>query len=259
MVAKVAPLIVVLGETASGKSALGMDLARQFNGEIICADSRTIYTGMDIGTAKPSRQDRAEIPHHLLDVIKPGQKYSAAQFKQDAERLITEIASRGRLPIMVGGTGLYIDAVIFNYQFSTKDAPRSSENSRHLDISVASGKGELRDNTLLIGLSIEREALEARIRSRIENMFAAGFETEVSDLVAKYGNDDESTFGIGYRVMFKYLHGDVTLEEAKEEFVRGDKSLAKRQRTWFKRNKSIHWVTKQSEAVELVTTLLKQN
>jgi tRNA dimethylallyltransferase len=248
-----------MGETASGKSALGMELARLFNGEIICADSRTIYKDMDIGTAKPTKQDRAEIPHHLLDLIEPGQKYSVAQFKSDAEKCIIDISSRGKLPIMVGGSGLYIDAVIFDYQFSDKNAPRSQENDRHLEPGVSVGKSELRPNTLLIGLQVDREVLEQRIRDRIDVMFTLGFEAEVKKLIKHYGTDNEAMSGIGYRTMVQYLHGALSLEAAKEEFVRGDKSLAKRQRTWFKRNKSIHWVTKQSEAVELVTTLLKQN
>jgi tRNA dimethylallyltransferase len=214
---------------------------------------------MDIGTAKPTKQDRAEVPHHLLDLIEPGQKYSAAQFKLDAQQCIDDISSRGKLPIMVGGTGLYIDSVIFDYQFSDPHAPRSAENSRHLDANVHVQKGSLRKNTVLIGLRVDRDILEERIRKRIENMFAAGFEDEVHSLLKKYGSDNEAMSGIGYRTMKTYLSGELTLAEAQEEFIRGDKSLAKRQRTWFKRNKSIHWVTKQSEAVELVTTLLKQN
>lgn len=257
--AKIAPLVVILGETASGKSALGMEIARQFNGEIICADSRTIYKGMDIGTAKPTEKDRAEIPHHLLDLIEPGQKYSVAQFKANAERCINDIKKRGKLPIMVGGTGLYIDSVIFNYQFSGQDAPRNKDNSRHLHPAVARKKSQLRPHTLLLGLQVERDVLEGRIRDRIDAMFTAGFEAEVQDLVTRYGTDNEAMSGIGYRIMVEYLTGDLSLEEAKEGFVRGDKSLAKRQRTWFKRNKSIHWISKQSEAVELVTTLLKQS
>ncbi len=118
MVAKVVPLLVIVGETASGKSALSMSLARKFNGEIICADSRTIYKDMDIGTAKPNAEDRAEIKHYLLDIIEPGQRYSASQFKEDALKAISEITKRGKLSILVGGTGLYIDAVIFDYQFN---------------------------------------------------------------------------------------------------------------------------------------------
>lgn len=257
--AKVVPLVVIVGETASGKSDLAMDLARKFNGEIICADSRTIYRGMNIGTAKPTLADRAEIPHHMLDIINPDERYSVAEFKVTTEKLIEEISSRGRLPIMVGGTGLYIDAVIFNYEFSQPNAPRSKENSRHLDPDVASKKHDLRQSTLLLGLRVDREVLEERIRRRIDVMFDSGFEAEVRRLVEAYGTESEAMSGIGYRTMTKYLQGEMTLDEAKEEFVRGDKSLAKRQRTWFKRNKSIHWVEKQSEAVDLVTTLLSKN
>lgn len=259
MVAKIAPLLVIVGETASGKSDLAMELARRFNGEIICADSRTIYKGMDIGTAKPSLEDRAEVPHHMLDIINPNERYSVVEFKTAAQKLIEEISLRGRLPILVGGTGLYIDAVIFNYQFSHTDAPRSKDNSRHLDSSVTVKKHDLRPNTLVLGMQVERTVLEERIKRRIAAMFDAGFEDEVKKLIELYGTNNEAMSGIGYRTMAKYVRGELTLDEAKDEFVRGDKSLAKRQRTWFKRNKSIHWIEKQIEAVDLVTTLLSKN
>ena len=118
--APLAPLVVIVGQTASGKSALAMGLAKEFNGQIICADSRTIYKGMDIGTAKPNKKDREVVKHHLLDIVEIDQAFSAAKFKQLANDLIVEIHSRGKLPIMVGGTGLYVDAVLFDYKFSPK-------------------------------------------------------------------------------------------------------------------------------------------
>src|SRR5690606_10027818 len=103
------PLVVIVGPTASGKSATAMCVAKEFNGEIICADSRTIYRGMDIGTAKPSKQDRTEVPHWGLDLVEPGELFTAADFKYYAQQKIAEIRARGRLPIVVGGTGLYVD------------------------------------------------------------------------------------------------------------------------------------------------------
>src|SRR5476651_1891671 len=114
---KTPPLVVIAGETASGKSALALQLARQFNGEIICADSWTVRREADIGTAKPSAAEQALVPHHLLDVAGPDEDFTAAVFKRLANKAIKEIAGRGRLPIMVGGTGLYVDGVIYDFNF----------------------------------------------------------------------------------------------------------------------------------------------
>ncbi len=241
MATRVAPLVVIVGETASGKSDLAMYLAERFDGEIIAADSRTVYKGMDIGTAKPSSDDRARVKHHLLDVTTPDQKYNAARFQKDAKAAITDIYSRGKLPIMAGGTGLYIDSVIYSYNFDNKTMQ------------------ELRSDTLVIGVRREKDDLTQRITLRIEKMIEEGFIEEVKGLGKKYGWDAPAMTGIGYRAFAEYIHGRITLHEAKERFIKGDKDLAKRQRTWFKRNKSIHWVEKQSEAVELVTTLLRKS
>src|SRR5690554_6470228 len=105
MATKITPIIVVVGETASGKTALGIELAKKFNGEIIAADSRTVYKGMDIGTAKPTIKEQSEVPHHLIDILTPNQKYNVAQFQKDAKQLIEDISERKKLPIIVGGTG----------------------------------------------------------------------------------------------------------------------------------------------------------
>ena len=240
MVAEVTPLIVIVGETASGKTAMGIKLAKKFNGEIICADSRTVYKGMDIGTAKPTKVEQDDIPHHLLDVVEPNEKYNAARFQEDANRLINEITERKKLPIIVGGTGLYIDSVIFNYDFDNKTME------------------ELRSNTLVIGMKRDREELMDRIEQRIDNMLKAGLIDEVKRIGEDYGYETEAMTGIGYRAFADYIKGKKTLEQAKKDFVRGDKLLAKRQRTWFKRNKSIHWVNNSGEAVEIATTFLSK-
>lgn len=238
MVAKIAPLVVIVGETASGKSDLAMYLAKEFDGEIIAADSRTIYRGMDIGTAKPSKQDQATVPHHLIDIANPDERYNTARFQQDATRAINDIATRGKLPIMVGGTGLYIDSVIFDYDFNNKTM------------------GELRPNTLVLGASRDRDDLKQRIEQRIDKMLEAGFIEEVKKLGDQYGWNAPAMTGTGYRAFADYIRGSISLEEAKRRSIKNDKDLAKRQRTWFKRNKSIHWVTDYNQAVELVTTLL---
>ncbi len=261
MVAKIAPLVVIVGPTASGKTALGIELAKRFNGEIICADSRTIYKGMDIGTAKPTKAEQDGIPHHLLSIIEPNERYSAAQFKQDALSLIDEISDRRKLPIMVGGTGLYVDSVLFDYQFANKDHERDPQNPRHLKKSASPLDLEPRPNTVVLGVDPGKEELIARIKVRTHLMIQNGFIDEVKQLIEKFGTDNEAMSGIGYRTFVKYVNGEISEKKATAEFIMGDKSLAKRQRTWFKRNKSIHWLnqsSKQSEAVELVTTLLSK-
>src|SRR6187431_630808 len=111
------PLIAIVGQTASGKSGLAMRIARQFNGEIICADSRTIYKHMNIGTAKPKPDDRKLIKHHLLDIIEPNEKFSASEFKSKALLAIGDISKRGKTPLLVGGTGLYVDSVLYDFSF----------------------------------------------------------------------------------------------------------------------------------------------
>ena len=117
------PLVVIVGPTASGKTGLAIELAEKYNGEIICADSRTIYRGMDIGTAKPTLKERQGVVHWGLDLVEPGEAFSAADFKAYADDKIANIRSREKVPFLVGGTGLYIDAVIFNYQFGTTADP----------------------------------------------------------------------------------------------------------------------------------------
>lgn len=280
-------LIVIVGETASGKSDLAIELAEQVGGEIICADSRTIYKGMDIGTAKPTQKDQNRVPHHLLDVVEPGQAYSVAQFKKVVLKLIPKIVQRGKVPIMVGGSGLYIDAVIFDYQFRPVDVGKRNQlatlslkdlqsqarrlgvketevnfkNKRHLQRAIETGgvlkqTQQMRPNTLVIGLTPDRELLKARIKERVDIMIERGLVGEVEKLGKKYGWENEAMSGIGYRFFAQYVRGEINLDEAKAKFVQGDLSLAKRQRTWFKRNKNIHWLSEPKQAFSLVKTFL---
>jgi tRNA dimethylallyltransferase len=237
-----------------------MELARRLNGEIICADSRTVYRGMDIGTAKPTKQERAEIAHHVLDVIEPDERFTAADFKRLANNAIDDITGRGKLPIMVGGTGLYVDAVIFDFKFSSPEeaALRDPVNPRHLLHPNPSARSRLRRHTLLIGLTLEREVLRRRIETRVEAMVAAGFADEVRRLTERYG-DVPALQAPGYKAFREYIAGRLSLEEAKALFIKHDLQLAKRQRTWFKRNNSIHWLENPSKAVEIATTFLNKN
>ncbi len=230
-------LIVIVGETASGKSALALRLAQQFNGEIICADSQTLRRGVDIGTAKPSAGERKLVPHHLLDVIGPEEKFSAGRFQELANQAIKDISDRGKLPIMVGGTGLYVDSVVYDYQFGVVGEP---------------DRQALRPNTLIFGLKVEREELSQRITVRVDTMLKAGLENEVQHLANKYGWSAEALRGVGYAQWKGYFDGQQNLAETQLAIIKATRDLAKRQRTWFRRNKSIHWLTAPVEWPEIV-------
>lgn len=269
---QVPPLIVIVGPTASGKSRLGMAVARRFNGEIICADSRTIYKGMDIGTAKPTQEERQEIKHHLLDIVSPDQYFSAAEFKKLANQAIPRIVRAGRLPIMVGGSGLYIDSVLFDYQFApaahpatraylekltTEELqrlclnkqiplPENAKNRRHLIRTIETGgflpkKHSMRPNTLVVGLAVDKAALFKNVTDRAEQMVRNGVLDEMRLLGRQYGWNSEAMTGNIYRAFRGVLQGQDDLSIAKGKFIRADWLLAKRQLTWFKRNPRIKW------------------
>jgi tRNA dimethylallyltransferase len=284
------PLIVIVGETASGKSSLALELAKRFNGEIISADSWTVYKGFDIGTAKPSQNEQVEIPHHLLDIANPKDGFSAAEFKKLAEKAINDVVSRGKLPILVGGTGLYIDSVIFNYGFLPA-GPRNKRqeldnlsleavkklveqagistdgidvrNKRRLIRLLESNgqrptKQDLRPNTLIVGISVPKDELEQRITQRVDQMLKQGLEHEVRQLSRDYGWQIEPMKGIGYREWQDYFSGTKTLAETRERIIRGSMQLAKKQRTWFKRNIYIQWYKNTGQIVAEVTTFLNK-
>lgn len=281
------PLIVIVGETASGKTALAIQLAQRFNGEIIAADSRTVYRGMNIGTAKPTAQEMNGIPHYLLDVVDPDQPFTAADFKRLAEEAIDDIVRRSKLPIIVGGTGLYVDSVLYDFSFGgapdsrlraelqkmtvaqlqdilrERDIPlpQNNQNPRHL-VRAIENNGQvlehhkLRPHTLILGLHIDRDLLERKVAQRVDAMVEQGLVDEVRRLGSQYGWDTPALQAPGYRAFHAYIDAEVSLEEAKAQFVRNDLQLAKRQRTWFKRNKSIQWISNPAEAVDIVTTFL---
>jgi len=270
---KIKPLIVIVGETASGKSALAMKLAQEFEGELICADSRTVYKGMDIGTAKPSPAEQAKVRHHLLDIVEPNQDFTVADFKRLALKTIGHIRRRGKLPIMIGGTGLYVDAVVFDYSFRAKyndkirrELARKSlvelqalvatagfttlsngSNHRQLVRVLESGqlpednRSAMIDNVVIIGLSLPRAELRRRLKARVELMFKQGLRREVERLVKTYGWEHEALTGIGYREFEGYYLRETSMAEVKRNIFQHSLNYAKRQRTWFKRNPAIVW------------------
>jgi tRNA dimethylallyltransferase len=282
------PLIVIAGPTASGKTGLAIKLAKRFNGEIICADSRTVYAGMDIGTAKPTIEERRGVPHWGLDLVEPGEPFSVAQFKEYAVGKIAEIRARGRVPFLVGGTGLYIDAVIFNYIFehvanpelreelsvlsieelhdycykNNITLPENKRNKRYVIRAIEQNginkqrQAEPISMSIIVGISTDRDILRSRIVDRTEQFFTNGVVEESIKLGKKYGWDNEAMTGNVYPLLYRYSKDELSLDEVKDKFTTLDWRLAKRQLTWLRRNKYVKWLSL-TEAEKYLFTLLE--
>lgn len=278
------PLIVITGPTASGKTGLALDLAERYGGEIICADSRTIYRGMDIGTAKPTAAEQARAPHHLLDVAEPGERFTARDFQERANEAITDIRSRGRIPFLVGGTGLYIDAVTLEFawpEIQKNDAgldtksvdelqsmikgqhlamPENSLNKRHLlNVLRRTGRGSARrfprGETHVVAIATDKNVLSDRIQKRAHEMFETGVIEETKRLAEQYGWGSEAMKSNIYPIIKKVLDGELTHEQAIELFITRDKQLAKRQITWLKRHEYVKWLSLEEAAAYIETVL----
>lgn len=268
-----------------------MSLAQRYEGEIICADSRTIYRGMDIGTAKPTAADRELVPHHLLDLIEPGETYSAAQFKTAAERTISSISQRNNLPIVVGGTGLYVNALLYDYQFPAGarndhraefewlpleqlvDQLRREDPEMAAQIDLKNPRRviraletvgqsrqkamQLNPKSLLLGLKPSEEQLNKQIIHRTQAMFQVGLIDEGRHLFSKYGTDLEAFRSPGYAEIIDFLAGRTTRQEAEDLINLHTRQLVRRQLTWFKRNLDIRWCETPDEAEALVAVWLK--
>jgi len=284
------PLVVIVGETASGKSALAMELAEKFDGEIVCADSWTVYREFDIGTAKPTAEDCARVCHHLLDVADPTVGFSAAVFQRLAKKAMSDITARGKLPILVGGTGLYIDSILYDYSFLPPSDPearvelnamtlkqlliRAKElklDTEGIDLrnkrrvirliennGIRPARKKLRSNTLILGIRRPPEELRERISNRVDDMITRGFAEEVRRLGQTYGWDCEPMRAPDYRAMAAYVQGEFSIHVTKEQIIQNDLQLAKKQRTWFKRNQSIQWLSDRSCAEGILTTFLNK-
>jgi len=273
-------MIVVLGPTASGKTDLAIDLAKKFNGEIITADSRTIYKGMDIGTAKP--KELKGVPHYLIDIVSPNEDFNVALFKQKAVKKIDEIIERGKLPILVGGTGLYIKSIIENLDFPSVKADEKLRNKlekknteelfemyknldeegslkidknnrrrliRAIEVSLSLKESFFKErkkepiyDVLQIGIKINKKELEERIKKRVDKMIKQGLEKEVRKLSKKYGFNIPPMQTIGYREWQDYFDKKENLENTIEKIKTNTIKFAKRQMTWFKKDKTIKWI-----------------
>lgn len=296
-------LIVIVGPTASGKSALAIKIAKQFNGEIVSADSRQVYHGMDIGTAKPTEKEMAAVPHHLIDIKNPNENYTVAEYKRDALKAIKKIITKGHLPILVGGTGLYVKAIIDNLKIPKvkpdfelrrkleKEIEKYGLNFvfkklididpeatyivdpnnprrviRALEIALKTKKpfsiqrqaGKPLFDFIEIGTEWPKNILDERINKRVDLMIKEGLVGEVKNLIKKYGSKQQSFDAIGYREIIEciknkkcsyssdrrtsYKFNRNIPEEAKSLIKKNTRNYAKRQMTWFKKDKRIYWV-----------------
>jgi len=324
-------LIIILGPTASGKTEMAIKLAKKFGGEIVSADSRQIYKGMDIATDKPSRTQNLKlktqnhnsklktkknkesfivknIPHYLIDIINPDEDFSLAKYKKLAVEIIKDIQKRKKIPFLVGGTGLYISSIVNNLEIpkvkpdkairkkleaksaedlfkklkklDSKAAENINESNkrkliRALEVCLITKKtfssqqsrGEPLFDFLQIGVKIPREKLYKKINQRVDQMIKMGLEKEVKNLMDKgYNLDLPSMSGLGYKQIGKYLKNKsstfekaldkISFQEAVESIKTETRHYAKRQMTWFKRDKKIKWVGDYKKAKKLVEEFL---
>lgn len=283
-------LLVLIGPTAVGKTKLSLDLAKEFQCEIISGDSMQVYRQMDIGTAKLPMRQREGIPHHLMDILDPDEPYSVADFQLQCRTLIDEITNRNHTPFIVGGTGLYVESVCYGFEFSDHGAddefrqemvefaaahgneallerlrevdPESAERLHANDqrrviraLEVYHLTGEPLSNQLarqkkespfelcIIGLTMDRQMLYKRIEARVDMMMEEGLVEEVRQLLAQgYSRNLVSMQGLGYKEIAAYVEGEMSLDAAVELLKRDTRRFAKRQLSWFRHMKDIHWV-----------------
>lgn len=282
------PLIIITGPTAVGKTSLSVKLALELSGEIISADSMQVYRGMDIGTAKIREEEKCGVPHYLIDILDPDEEFNVTIFKQKAEECINDILSRGKMPIIAGGTGFYIQSVLYDVEFTDFDEERRAEiktmledtleekgidymyerlkeidpayaevihknNTRRvlhgLEFNILTGgklsehNDEQRERTspynfLYCVLNDDRAKVYGRINNRVDDMLREGLADEVRALLAKgYSRELPSMLGLGYKEMADYLNGECTYEAAVELIKRDTRHFAKKQLTWFKRER----------------------
>jgi tRNA dimethylallyltransferase len=280
-------LIAVVGATTAGKSDLAVDLALALDGEVINADSMQLYRGMDIGTAKLTPAERRGVPHHLLDVWDVTQAASVAEYQDLADAVIAGITARGRVPVLVGGSGLYIRAALGDLDFPGTDeairdrleaelaergpAPlyerlRAADPAAAAAILPSNGRRIVRALEVIelsgrpfsatmpgydggrpavqLGVQVDREELDRRIEARVDRMWAAGFEAEVRALAARGLRDGKTASrALGYQQMLRYLDGELTLDQARQETARATRRFARRQESWFRRDPRVRWLS----------------
>ena len=299
------PIVYVIGgPTASGKSKLAVELAKKVNGEIISADSMQIYKEMNIGTAKVNKEEMQGVQHYLVDFVSPDERYSVSNFKKDAEKAIEEILEKGKTPIVVGGTGLYIDSLIYGIEFQNEEVDleyreklnkiadekgleslykkaqeidpeamkKISINDRKRIIRVLeiyhktgktkteqelqSRKNEVKYEYKVFAITMDREKLYERIEKRIDFMIEQGLIEEVKQILEKYHTFPTAMQGLGYKEVVEYLEGSCTKEEKIEKIKKETRHYAKRQLTWFRKNKETIWLDGEKSTDENVSIIL---
>lgn len=284
------PLVIITGPTATGKTKLSVMLAKAINGSIISADSVQVYRGMDIGSAKATVEEREGVRHYLLDIREPEESFSVWDFQMEAKKAIAEIAAEGKIPILVGGTGFYIQALLYDIQFEEKPPTFAREKWERIaeekgydylyaklkeidfastekihannhkrilraleyyeltgeKISVHNERESQRESAyqeFFYVLNMDRKLLYDRINQRVDKMMEDGLLEEVKALYDKgYQPEMTSMQALGYKEILHYLSGKWSLEKAIEELKKGTRHFAKRQITWFKREKNVKWV-----------------
>ena len=298
-------VIVICGPTASGKTALSIELAKKINGEIVSCDSMQIYKDMDIGTAKPTVEEMQGIKHYLIGYVSPEERYSVADYKKDAKKAIKEILGKGKMPIIVGGTGLYIDSLIYEIEYQDikfdekyrkeleqeakekgleelyKRAKQIDEKAiekisptdkkrilRVLEIYHATGKTkteqemesrkkEVEFDYQVYALNWDREKLYNRINKRVDVMIEQGLIQEVEQILKKYDKFPTAMQGLGYKEVVDYLNGKYTKEEMIEKIKMETRRYAKRQLTWFRKNKQTKWLNAEDDLQKNINIILK--
>ncbi|KKP37200.1 tRNA (adenosine(37)-N6)-dimethylallyltransferase MiaA [Candidatus Peregrinibacteria bacterium RIFOXYC2_FULL_33_13] len=283
-------LIVIVGPTCSGKTSLSLELAKIYDIEIISADSRQIYREMDIGTDKIPQEIRSKISHHLIDIAWPHEVITLSEYKRLAEKAIQQIVWKRKMPVLIGGTGLYTTAITENYQIPQTGPnfalryelieelnnhgqdymyeklkeldPASAQNIdprnhryllRALEINLETGKNKQNDkgnskyHILKIGLECERDLLYQKINERVLKQVESGLITETQQLLHKYSEKLPSMSSLGYPQIAKYLKGELSIEEAIDLLQKETRNYAKRQLTWYRRDKEINWFQNSSD------------
>ena len=226
-------VIVILGATSTGKSSLALDLAEKFDTEIISADSMAVYKNFNVGTAKPSQAELLRVPHHLINILDAEEKFSVGEFVRRARPIISNLNRRGKIPIVAGGTGLYIQALVEGYELSAEKSL----------ISHYKRTGELFYDARVFGLTSDRNELYDRINRRTEKMFADGLVDEVKNLLANgISPHAQAMSGIGYKETVEYLQGGATEDETISKVAQATRNFAKRQLTWYRRMNYITWL-----------------
>lgn len=288
-------LIVIIGPTASGKSALAVRLAKKFGGEIVSADSRQVYRGLDIGTAKITAREMRGVPHHLLDIASPKRPMSAGEFQRRAADTINDIAARGKTPFLVGGTAFWIDAVVYGFRLPeaapnpalrrrlagksaaallallkkldpARAAAIEQKNPRRLirAIEIASALGRVPElkkdmpcRALWLGLRPSYEIVSHNVARRVKTMIKKGLIAETIRLLsAGISKERIREFGFEYRAVLGHLERKLDRHELESRMIRDTLAFAKRQMAWWKRNRDIRWIKSQREAARLVKKFL---